>query len=126
MGGVSLVGNVKTILIVSSFIGFIFDLLYTQVTMKYAYRCQLNVYYLKIIKGDIDNYKNMNEGQANKNFQKEIMEKVGKADTFIKQLIVQAVLLLDLSFLLQDLQLQIVPLIYCAQKSLTFKLQQYY
>jgi len=87
MGGVSLVGNVKSIWIVLSFIGFIFfDLLYTQIIMRYAYRCQLNIYYLQIIKGDIDNYKNMNKDQAKENFQKEIMGKVGKADTFIKQL----------------------------------------
>ena len=50
-------GHIKIIYISFSFLGFVFlDLLYLQVMLKYAYRCQLIIYYLKIIKQQVKVY----------------------------------------------------------------------
>ena len=50
----SLEGSVKIGMLVGLFVGFIaLDLLYAQVLMRYAYRCQMIIYYLYAIKHDV-------------------------------------------------------------------------
>ena len=57
LGGHNLGGDIKYIYIGFSFLGFIaLDLLYLRVMLKYAYRCQLIIYYLKIIKQQVKVY----------------------------------------------------------------------
>jgi len=87
MGTTSLTGKAKLRMIIFSLIGFVaFDLLYIRVIMRYAYRCQLNIYYLQKIENNIDDYKEMEEGQDRERRQKTIMKKVEKAREFIKKL----------------------------------------
>ena len=63
-----------------SFMGFVaFDLLYLQVMLRYAYRCQLILYCLKIIKDGVKK----NQVIANK---KDLKTKTKNAYTYIKEL----------------------------------------
>ena len=95
LGEVRLAGDVKVSIIAVSFAGFIsLDLLYLCVMMKYAYRCQMIIYYLQIIKQKVkDQLNNENNPEAGGNEDnqragrhKEIMEEVTKAHRYIKEL----------------------------------------
>ena len=67
-----------------SFIGFIFlDLLYLQVILRYAYRCQLIIYYLEILEERIEEWKNNSESTITK---QDLMNNTDQAYTFIKEL----------------------------------------
>ena len=72
-----------------SFFGFIFlDLLYLQVILRYAYRCQLIIYYLEILENNIEHYKKWKKGQVlttPRNHQ-ELIDDTEQAYTFIKEL----------------------------------------
>ena len=68
-------GPWKIVLIVLSFLGFVaFDLLYTEVIVRYALQCQLNIYFLEFI---INNVQSQNEALINDVF---------KAQKFLKEL----------------------------------------
>ena len=92
MGGPTLGEDTKYIIIGFLFIGFIaLDVLYLQVMLKYAYRCQMVIYCLKIIKQHVKVYrKDMIERQFThqqmENRKKDIMDKTENAYIFIKQL----------------------------------------
>ena len=105
LGKARLAGDVKYGIIVLSFFGFIsLDLLYVCVMMRYAYRCQMIIYYLQIIKQDYLNNENNPEAVNNKNnpeaggnegnqpqdqkarSHQEMMKKVTKAQEYIKEL----------------------------------------
>ena len=80
----TLSGDTKYGIFSLSFIGFIaLDLLYLQVILRYAYRCQMVIYYLKIIEHDVEEYA---KDTTKKQLKKETIEKTEKAYTFIKQL----------------------------------------
>ena len=71
--------DLKIIILVSSFLGFIaFDLLYARVIMRYAYRSQLIIYYLKSIKRQTN--------QDQENLETIMQEKFIKVYKFLKQL----------------------------------------
>ena len=100
IGEARLAGDVKYDMIVLSFVGFIsFDLLYLRVMMRYAYRCQLIIYYLQIIKQKVkDHFKDENNPEAAGNEgnqpqederarnQRQIMKEVKKAHKYITEL----------------------------------------
>ena len=98
LGEARLAGDVKHGIIVLSFVGFIsLDLLYLRVMMRYAYRCQMIIYYLQIIKQKVKDHFNPeaggNEGNqpqedegARNQWHKEIMEEVTKANKYITEL----------------------------------------
>lgn len=72
-------GSLKISLIAVSFLGFIiFDLLYTQLIMRYAYQCQMNIYFLEIILYNVK--------KKNYRDQKRAIEDVVKAQKFLNQL----------------------------------------
>ena len=55
-------GGLKSGMIALSFVGFItLDLLYIRVIMKYAFRCQMIIYYLQMIKNNINDFQNAEE-----------------------------------------------------------------
>ena len=69
----------KRWLLCSAIIGFIaFDLLYVRVVMRYVYRCQMIIYYLKMIKHKVKHNEHCNH--------KEAIEEVKKAKKFIRHL----------------------------------------
>ena len=71
-------GSWKISLIIMLFLGFIaFDLLYTQIVMRYVFQCQMNSYFLQII---LDNV------QSRKKYEKydDAMKDVVKAHDFLK------------------------------------------
>ena len=71
----------KDVVIAASCLGFIvLDLLYLQVIMRYAYRCQMIIYYLQII---IESAKNANEQKIN---YEDMMQKTETAHKFLKKL----------------------------------------
>ena len=111
LGGPTLGKDLKYGMITLSFVGFIaLDVLYLQVIMRYAYRCQMIIYYLQIIKQKVNEFKTVTEtneqrikdqemrdhqeiqldegfeNQKLKDHQKSIMEQTETAYTFIKQL----------------------------------------
>ena len=95
LGEAKLAGDVKLGIIAVSFVGFIsLDLLYLRVIMRYVYRCQMITYYLQIIKRKVkDQLNNENNPEAGGNEDnqraerhKEIMEKVTKAQKYMKEL----------------------------------------
>lgn len=58
LGGPTLGKDIKYGIIALSFVGFIaLDVLYLQVIMRYAYRCQMIIYYLQIIKQKVSEFK---------------------------------------------------------------------
>ena len=58
IGKTTLAGDVKYLLISLAFAGFIaLDLLYLRVIMRYAYRCQMIIHYLQLIKRDVNKLK---------------------------------------------------------------------
>ena len=68
LGGITLGGDIKYGTIVLSFIGFIaLDLLYLRVMLRYAYRCQLIIYCLKILKKKVKIHKKDQERRNNEN-----------------------------------------------------------
>ena len=87
-----LAGDVKSIFILLAFAGFIsLDLLYVGVIMRYAYRCQMIIYYLQIIKHNIlKNDRKLRDNQADekqkRKCHKEIMDEVMIAHKFLKEL----------------------------------------
>ena len=110
LGGPTLGGDIKYGIITISFVGFIaLDVLYLQVIMRYAYRCQMIIYYLQIIKQKVNNFKTDKkaneqkikdqiigdqeierdvgyENQKFKDSQEEMMNDTETAHTFLKQL----------------------------------------
>ena len=87
LGGPMLVGKVKLGIIILSFIGFIaLDLLYLRVMLRYAYRCQLIIYCLKLLKDELKEYKERTVAQQNQDKETELMDKTEAANTFIKEL----------------------------------------
>ena len=57
LGGPTLGKDLKDGIIALSFVGFIaLDVLYLQVIMRYAYRCQMIIYYLQIIKQEVNKF----------------------------------------------------------------------
>ena len=87
-----LAGDVKSIFILLAFAGFIsLDLLYVGVIMRYAYRCQMIIYYLQIIKHKVkDSDQKFRDDQEEKEQKRECHEKiikeVMKAHKFLKEL----------------------------------------
>ena len=70
-------GSWKIVLIVLSFLGFVaFDLLYTEVIVRYALQCQLNIYFLEFIINNVQAYKSQNEA----------LKDILKAQKFLKEL----------------------------------------
>ena len=108
LGGPTLGKDLKYGLISLSFVGFIaLDILYLQVIMRYAYRCQMIIYYLQIIKQKVNDFKTAKkaneqraknqsmgeierdvgfENQKIKDCQEDMMDNTETAHTFLKQL----------------------------------------
>ena len=106
----SLEGGVKTGMLVVLFVGFVaLDLLYARVLMRYAYRCQMIIYYLYAIKHDVrrtvkntkrkkqkykreqeqrdqDAIEQLHEDSIKIKSRKEVMNECNNAYSFIKQL----------------------------------------
>ena len=76
-------GILKIIIIPVSFLGFIaFDLLYTQLIVRYYLQCKLNIYFLQAIKKKIKVTENNRQFES----QSKTIEDVEKARNFINQL----------------------------------------
>ena len=92
MGGPTLGKDTKYIMIAFLFAGFIaLDLLYLQVMLRYAYRCQMAIYSLTIIKRHVKVYREDKieqrfTHQQMENRKKDIMDKTENAYILIKQL----------------------------------------
>ena len=83
LGQYDLDTKLKRWLLCSTFVGFIaFDLLYVTVIMRYAYRCQMIIYYLKMIKRKVKGKDRCN----NYNSHEQAMKEVKKAKKFIRHL----------------------------------------
>ena len=69
-----LTGGLKSGMIALSFVGFIaLDLLYVRVIIRYAYRCQMIIYYLEMIKKNINDFQN-GEERIKRNQQRSVRE----------------------------------------------------
>ena len=77
-------GSSKNTLIVLSLIGFFaIDIFYTQLIMRYAFQCQMNIYFLEEIIRKIDNNTKNDERYKN---QGDALEEIKWAEDFLRQL----------------------------------------